>query len=191
MSNIEIKFICEPSKYNDVRDEDVWVNIFKELQILKSTVKENQYNWIEKIVQEFKKYNKRDDIEYVDTGDGLIIKFYRIAIYSDDGETQEVCCKKFENIPENIQKVLNKFGVNDYYLMCDFIAEKNQDEEMHELLEKIGSLFKDAKENSCELNHSDYDIPVEYFEDEEVSLEVQEKIMKTHWYTQWMKEYHK
>ena len=35
MSNIEIKFICEPSKYNDVRDEDVWVNIFKELQILK------------------------------------------------------------------------------------------------------------------------------------------------------------
>lgn len=40
-------------------------------------------------------------------------------------------------------------------------------------------------------HHNDCNIPLEYFEDEEVSLEEQNEIMKSNWYIQWMKEYHK
>lgn len=39
--------------------------------------------------------------------------------------------------------------------------------------------------------HNDCDIPMEYFEDEEISLEEQNEIMKSNWYIQWTNEYHK
>ncbi|MDU0324130.1 hypothetical protein RWZ02_15760 [Clostridium butyricum] len=39
--------------------------------------------------------------------------------------------------------------------------------------------------------HDDSDIPVEYFEEIEISIKEQEKIMELDWYIQWMKEYHK
>lgn len=151
MSNIKIQFICEPSKYNTVKDKKVWVDIFKELQILKRTVEVKEGNWIEKIVREFQNYNKTEDMWYVETEDVLIVRFNRIEISAGEGETQELCCKQFENIPENIQEVLKKFGVNDYYLTCDFIAEENSEEELYELLKKICSQTED--ESSCELEY--------------------------------------
>lgn len=85
MSNIEVKFVCEPSKYSELRDRDVWIDIFKKLQILKSTVKDNKGKWVERIVKELKNCNKRDDIEYVDTEDVLIINFYRTEVRIDEG----------------------------------------------------------------------------------------------------------
>lgn len=39
--------------------------------------------------------------------------------------------------------------------------------------------------------HNDFDIPVEYFQEVEISLKEQEKIMESNWYIQWMKEYQK
>lgn len=34
MNNINIQFVCEPSKYIKVKDRDIWVDRYKKLQIL-------------------------------------------------------------------------------------------------------------------------------------------------------------
>lgn len=47
------------------------------------------------------------------------------------------------------------------------------------------------KELAEEIHHNDCDIPLEYFEAREVSLEEQNEIMKSNWYIEWMKEYQK
>lgn len=134
MNNINIQFVCEPSKYIKVKDRDIWIDRYKELQILKRTVEVRDNQWIEKIVKEFEKSNKIDEVDYYEMEDVLIIKFYRTGVYAGEGETQEVCCAKFENIPENIQQVLRKFGVKDYYLRCDFTPDGKPEESMYETL---------------------------------------------------------
>lgn len=126
MEKVKIQFECNPSEFMQEKDRKVWVDVHKQLIVIKNKRSRRKEGWIKKLVYELADAIDSEYECFNETEDNVVIDFYHFHMFGYIGASQEICCKRCMCVPEEIKKVLRKFRVKDYELIYDFKPEGNE-----------------------------------------------------------------
>ena len=136
MEDTRVQFICEASRYMEMKDKDVWIHFQKQIVIKKNKKKKKKEGWIENLAIEIAIATESDDVVFNETEESIIIDFFHCAHLQGifQGEFQEQCCKALNWIAEAVKKVMKKFRIKNYSLTYIFEPYGKTAEEVERML---------------------------------------------------------
>lgn len=143
MKRIEIQFTCEASRYNELKDKDVWLDYNKQIVIEKYKIRKRKEGWIENLAIEIENATKSDYAVFNETEESIIINFYdSLFLQGMPGKFQEECYKSLSYMAELVDKVMRKFRIKNYRLTHIF-------EPLGRIEEDVEKTFLDEKDIVC------------------------------------------